>query len=189
MKKKLIRVILSGLIGLLGFCIVLAADLILWMIAFEEFDFVIGTAYNPIQLFFMYLVAPAMVLLSSVVISRRFGASWIKSIITGVLCLLTVTIVGLNQENYAPFNLRETLAYQSIVILVIISSVLIVSSIEIFNKVILVALILAVILFTFIFDGSFMLAFIPWIILPMSAEIIKLWEEDKTMIIDVKSLS
>lgn len=170
MKKNWKIVLLTSGIGLFCFILTQISDLILWGITFSSFNFLMGSSYTITQILLIYLFVPVILILSGLILARRLHCSWKQSIVIGVISFLVMAALEVNQSNYAPFDLQETLAYQSIAILSVIASVILSHRIGLQGKIVVILISLLLIISAFLTKGHILIALLPWVILPFIAE-------------------
>lgn len=104
--------------GALGFCIVLAANFISVLIGLSHMDFIGGgsTSATPWETFVVYIVVPVMICLGPMLTARSLGATWRRSVISGIATVLVVVFVFENSGPELYFGEKLVFVFSAITV-------------------------------------------------------------------------
>jgi hypothetical protein len=104
--------------GALGFCIVLAANFIFFLIGLSHMDILGGggTSLTTKENFLVYIVLPAMICFGSMLTARSLGATWRRSIIAGVATFVVGALVFERSGNVLYVSEKLALTFSAITV-------------------------------------------------------------------------
>jgi hypothetical protein len=107
--------------GGLGFVAIRLAMILAIVVSLQSNWLAFGSSptLSPGQLFIVFVVSPAIACFGPVLISRALGATWRRSLISGVAALIVglgvLAALSSNYSSYSPFDYHDTLTFVCLV--------------------------------------------------------------------------